>query len=154
MQLRSTAFADGESIPAKYTADGADVSPSLSWNDVPGNVEEFALIVDDPDAPRPDPWVHWVMYRIPAQARALPEGVPTQPTYGQMVQGVNSWPRDNVGYRGPAPPKGHGLHHYHFKLYALDTQLDLQPGATKSDVVGAIEGHIIAEAQVMGRYNR
>jgi Raf kinase inhibitor-like YbhB/YbcL family protein len=116
--ITSTAFGNGQKIPTQYTGDGKDVSPSLSWNNTPSGTKEFALICDDPDAPTPEPWVHWVIYGIPVNLTSLPEGVPpiqkpAAPT--GAAQGKNSW-KNAVGYRGPAPPPGHGTHHYHFRL--------------------------------------
>ena len=111
--------------------------------------------MDDPDAPRPQPWVHWVLYRIPADVTTLPEGVPPServPDPGGAMQGRNSWNR--IGYGGPEPPHGHGVHHYHFKVYALDTQLTLAPGATKEALLKAMEGHIIGQGELVGTYER
>ena len=128
LQVTSTAFAEGQPIPKKYTGEGTDVSPPLAWSGVPATAKELALVCDDPDAPRAEPWVHWVIYKIPVDAKGLPEGVsqkakPKEPA--GAVQGKNSWDEgENTGYRGPMPPPGHGVHHYHFKLYALDAPLE------------------------------
>src|SRR5262245_41575250 len=122
-RLQSPAFESGAAIPRKHTGDGEDISPALSWSDLPPGTQELALIVDDPDAPTPEPWVHWVMYRIPISASQLPERIPPAqrvPQPAGAVQGRNTWP-NGLGYRGPAPPKGHGVHRYFFRLYALDT---------------------------------
>lgn len=155
MTLRSAAFDHGKPIPAKYSGDGADASPPLAWSDVPDGTREFALIVDDPDAPTKEPWVHWVVYKIPADARSLAEGIPAVATVTQpagTVQGLNTWPK--TGYGGPAPPRGHGVHHYHFKLYALDTVLDVEPGLDKTKLLAAMKGHILAQAELIGTYQR
>jgi Raf kinase inhibitor-like YbhB/YbcL family protein len=155
MKITSTAFADGAAIPARHTGDGQDVSPPLQWSDLPTGTAELALICDDPDAPRPEPWVHWVIYKIPASATGLPEGVPPSEKLASpagAVQGLNTWPV--VGYRGPAPPRGHGTHHYHFRLYALDRALELQPRLTKEQLLKAMKGHVLAEAELVGTYQR
>lgn len=157
MQITSEAFQDGQPIPKKHTEDGENISPPLSWSGAPDGVAEFALIVDDPDAPREDPWVHWVLFKIPGDADSLPEGLPRQdalPKVGGARQGHNSFPQDNLGYRGPAPPPGHGTHHYHFKLYALDAPLDLAAGVEKEALLEAMEGHILAQNELVGTYER
>ncbi len=123
----------------------------LRWADPPQGTKTFALICDDPDAPR-GTWVHWVLFNLPADRRELPEGVPAQETLdGGARQGKNDF--GNLGYGGPAPPRGKP-HRYFFKLYALDTALDLPAGATKDQVVAAMQGHVLAEGQLMGRYGR
>jgi hypothetical protein len=157
MKITSRAFDHNQPIPVKHTGDGDDKSPPLAFADVPGEAKSLALIVDDPDAPTPQPWVHWVLYNIPAGAGGLPEAEPRKPKLIEpagAIQGVNSWPSDNLGYRGPAPPAGHGVHHYHFKLYALDAPLDLAPGATKDDLLAAMKNHVLAEAELVGAYER
>jgi hypothetical protein len=157
IQITSTAFKDGEWIPAKYTGDGADVSPPLVWTGLPEGTKELALICDDPDAPSAEPWVHWVIYRIPATLTGLPEGVSKVLEPKEVpgaVQGKNSWPSgQTIGYRGPAPPKGRP-HRYFFRLYALPMPLTLQAGATKKQLMQAISGHVLAEGQLMGKYQR
>lgn len=157
MRLTSSAFGDGDRIPRRHTADGADLSPPLTWSDVPSGTVELALTVDDPDAPRAEPWVHWVLYGIAGDRRELPEGIaregaPASPA--GAAQGVNSFSDDRLGYRGPAPPKGHGPHHYHFTLHALDTALGLAPGVTKEALLEAMDGHVLATAKLMGVYER
>jgi Raf kinase inhibitor-like YbhB/YbcL family protein len=142
--LTSSAFKAGAAIPRKHTGEGDDVAPPFTWDGAPDATKEFALICDDPDAPTPQPWVHWVIYGIPADVRASPEGVksnaPQLTTPVTARQGKNSFPSGpTMGYRGPMPPPGHGTHHYHFKLYALDTQLDLGPGATKQQLLDAMK---------------
>jgi Raf kinase inhibitor-like YbhB/YbcL family protein len=154
LQITSTAFSEGQPIPAKYSCEGSDASPPLKWipqGGTPANTKSFALIMDDPDAPM-GTWVHWVLYDLPPNTTGLPEDVAkTQFIAGNAKQGLNSWPR--LGYGGPCPPPGKP-HRYFFKLYALDTMLDLKPGATKKDVEAAMKGHIQAEGQLMGRYQR
>lgn len=157
MRLESPTFKNGQPLPAKFTEDGDNVSPPLRWSDVPAGAVEFVLIVDDPDAPRDEPWVHWVIYRIPGDARELPEGVPrrsalTDPPGAQ--QGVNSWRQNNIGYRGPAPPIGHGPHRYCFRLYALGRPLQLASGKDKKAVAEALDGHVLDQAELIGTYER
>jgi len=145
--VKSAAFGAGKPIPRKHTGEGEDVSPPLNWSGVPPQAKELALICDDPDAPRPKPWVHWVAYKIPAKATSLAEG-----SAGGALEGPNDF--GNQGYGGPMPPPGHGTHHYHFKLYALDTELDLGPGANKEKLLKAVQGHVIAEGELVGTYER
>lgn len=155
LTMQSSAFGNSASIPKRYTGDGDDVSPPLNWTGVPAAAREVALICDDPDAPRPQPWVHWVIYKIPAAASGLPEGVAKAEKPGEpagSLQGKNSWGR--IGYGGPAPPRGHGVHHYHFKLYALDRALDVAPGLDKDGLLAEMQGHILAEAELIGTYQR
>lgn len=150
-KLTSTAFGEGAYIPAKYTGEGKDASPPLKWTDPPAGTKTFALIMDDPDAPM-GTWVHWVAWGIGSDARELPEAVPTSKALDNGVkQGTTSFKK--TGYGGPMPPRGSD-HRYCFKLYALDAALDLTPGATKADLVKAMNGHILAETQLMGRYKR
>jgi hypothetical protein len=155
MVIQSTAFAHNGKIPTRFTGDGEDVSPELRWSAVPASVKELALICDDPDAPTPEPWVHWLIYKIPATAAGLPENVaksasPASPA--GAVQGRNSWGK--VGYGGPAPPRGHGVHHYHFKVYALDAPLSLAAGQERKQLLAAMKGHVVAEAELVGTYQR
>ncbi|MEP0847943.1 MAG: YbhB/YbcL family Raf kinase inhibitor-like protein [Phycisphaerae bacterium] len=154
-RIESMAFKPNQPVPRKHTGDGEDVSPALSWHDAPAGVKEFALIVDDPDAPRPQPWVHWVIYKLAPTTTSLPEGVPATERLKSpagALQGKNSW--NTVGYRGPAPPPGHGVHHYHFKLYALDAPLDAPPGLEKDALLAKMKGHVLAEAELIGTYQR
>ena len=148
--LISSAFSQGGAIPAQYTCDGADVSPPLSWGGGPAGTAAFALICEDPDAPVGN-WVHWVVYNIPAGRDSLPEGLPA---VGQLedgtVQGVNGWGR--TGYGGPCPPSG--THRYFFRLYALDSLLELPAGANASELREAMSGHVLDEAELMGVYSR
>ncbi len=156
IQLKSSAFEAGAAIPKKYTEDGDDVSPPLAWDNVPAGTKELALICDDPDAPSKDPWVHWVLYKLPSDVRELPEGVATDEKLDSppgALQGINSWTSGRtVGYRGPAPPSG--THHYHFRLYALDSPLKLEAKANKAAVLRAMKGHILAEGELAGTYKR
>ncbi len=150
MKLTSSAFTEGSMLPKQYTCDGDDISPPLAWSGTPAGTEAFALICDDPDAPV-GTWVHWVAFNLPASASSMPEGIRTEKDLpGGGVQGTNSWKR--TGYGGPCPPSG--THRYFFKLYALDAALPLGSNATAQDVQAAIQGHILAEAQTMGRYAR
>lgn len=151
MQLTSTVFSDGGKIPSKYTGDGPDVSPPLKWTGVPGETRSLVLIVDDPDAPA-DAWTHWVLYNIPPGTSGLSENVPKQPTVMETAkQGLNDFRR--FGYGGPAPPKG-APHRYIFRLYAVDRETALAPGATKKEILWTLEGHVLAEAELMGTYQR
>lgn len=164
MKVTSTIFNEGGPIPAKYTGEGQDISPPLDWSDVPSGAKSLAVICDDPDAPshtnpRPEgPWVHWVIYNIPSDATGLPEAVARKAQLDQPAgarQGKNDFASDNIGYRGPMPPAGSGLHRYFFKVYALDCQLDLEPeNATEKSLLAAIEGHILDKAALMGTYKR
>jgi len=145
--LTSSAFARGEAIPAAYTCDGLDKSPPLSWTEPPAGTQSFALIVTDPDAPT-GTWVHWVAYNIPAEVRSLSEGVVDDAGLSGGVHGKNSWGRSNYG--GPCPPSG--THRYFFKLYALDTLLSVEGDATQRRLLAAMQGHILAETELMGTY--
>jgi len=151
MKISSTAFAAGETIPKKFTCDGPDASPALSWTEPPAKTQSFALIMDDPDAPV-GTWVHWVLFDLPLEARELAEGVAKQ---DQLPNGARQGRNDfgKIGYGGPCPPPGNP-HRYFFKLYALDAKLNLKAGATKADVERAMKGHILAHAEVIGRYGR
>ena len=153
--ITSSAFGAGAVVPVRHTGDGVDVSPALTFANAPEGTKELALICDDPDAPTPQPWVHWVIYKIPAGTEQLPENVKTSAGLTQpagALQGVNSW--GAIGYRGPAPPQGHGVHHYHFKLYALDTPLSVKSGMDKQALLTAMKEHILAETELIGTYQR
>jgi Raf kinase inhibitor-like YbhB/YbcL family protein len=157
IEVRSTAFANNQPIPKKYTGEGADVSPPLAWSAPPEGTQELALICDDPDAPTAEPWVHWVIYKIPAGEKSLPEGVQRTSRLSSpagALQGKNSWPSGNIGYRGPMPPPGHGTHHYHFTLYALKTKLDAEPGLEKNALLEKITGQVLAQGRLTGTYER
>jgi hypothetical protein len=155
IHISSEAFSPGQSVPRKYTQDGQDVSPPLNWNGVPGKARELAMIVEDPDAPTPEPFVHWVMYKIPANASGLAEDIPKGPkvaTPAGAVQGKNSF--KTIGYGGPAPPPGHGTHHYHFRLYALDKPLELSGGLDDQALRRAMAGHVLDQGELVGTYER
>jgi Raf kinase inhibitor-like YbhB/YbcL family protein len=150
-EIKSSAFSRGQAIPKKHTCDGPDLSVPLSWTDAPAGTKSFAFIADDPDAPM-GTWVHWVVYDLPAEASQLPEGVPKQETLRDgSKQGMNDFRR--IGYGGPCPPPG-PAHRYFFKLYALDKKIGLPPGETKQQVLDAIQGHTLGQAQLMGTYKR
>ncbi len=150
IEVKSAAFQDGGMIPKRYTCDGKDISPPLSWSGVPTDAKSIALIMDDPDAPR-GTWVHWVLFHIPPDTKDLTERVSASPSLSNGArQGMNSWSR--LGYGGPCPPRG--THRYYFKVYALDAVLDLQSGATNAQLLPAMRGHVIAEGQLMGKYAR
>jgi len=150
LKLTSTAFSEGGIIPKQYTCDGRDVSPPLSWSGVPATARTVVLICDDPDAPA-GTWVHWVLFNLPASTTDLPEHVPALKTLPNGArQGTNDFRR--IGYGGPCPPGG--THRYYFKLYALDLVLPLDAGSSKAQVLKAMEGHVLAEGQLMGRYKR
>jgi Raf kinase inhibitor-like YbhB/YbcL family protein len=151
MKLTSTAWTEGQRIPTEYTCDGDDSSPPLAWTDAPAGAKSLALICDDPDAPM-GTWVHWVIYDLPLDLRGLTEGLPTKDRLPDgALQGLNDFKR--VGYGGPCPPPGKP-HRYYFTLYALDVTLNLKPRATKAQVLDACKGHVLAEAQLMGRFGR
>ena len=149
--LGSTAFSNGGPIAARYTCDGADLSPAITWSGAPDRTQSLALIADDPDAPM-GTWTHWLLWNIPARATLLSEDAPKVEVLDNGVrQGINDFQR--IGYGGPCPPPGKP-HRYYFKLYALDTRLDLKPGATKSELERAMAPHILAQTQYMGTYGR
>ncbi len=152
MKLTSSAFNESRPIESRFTCEGANFSPALSWTDAPAGTHSFALICDDPDAPAGD-WVHWVIYGIPAAAAGLPEHVATvERLPNGAQQGTNDF--GQLGYRGPCPPPGKP-HRYFFKLYALDVAtLPLRPHPRKGDLLDAMQGHILAEARLIGTYQR
>jgi Raf kinase inhibitor-like YbhB/YbcL family protein len=150
MKLESTAFTANGMIPFLFTCDGQDISPELQWDAPPTGTQSLALIVDDPDAPS-GIFVHWVLYDIPPETRQLPQSVTTTSTLpGGGTQGKNDFGK--LGYGGPCPPSG--IHRYFFKLYALDRELELKAGATKAQLEAAMDGHILAAAELIGRYAR
>jgi hypothetical protein len=150
MEIKSPAFAQGEIIPKMYTCDGADISPPLEWTSAPEGTKSLALICDDPDAPM-GTRVHWVVYDLPRSITKLPENIPPERILsGGGKQGTNDFPK--IGYGGPCPPRG--THRYYFKLYALDTTVNLDPGATKKQLLKAMKGHILFESQLMGKCRR
>ena len=154
MTLRSSAFTASGSIPAKYTCEGKDLSPPLAWSDAPPGTKSFALIVDDPDAPDPKAprmtWVHWVLYNLPASANALPEDVSRGALPAGTRSGRNDWKRPDYG--GPCPPVGR--HRYFHKLYALDTVLPDLGTPTKAELERAMQGHVLASAELIGTYEK
>jgi Raf kinase inhibitor-like YbhB/YbcL family protein len=145
IQITSTAFNEGGKIPRLYTCDDQNVSPPLTWSSVPTNTVSLALIMDDPDAPS-GTWVHWVLYNLPPDTTSLGQG-----KNGGGTEGKNDFNR--IGYGGPCPPRGSN-HRYYVKLYALDSKLDLKPGASKAQLENAMKGLILAQGQLMGRYGR
>lgn len=150
LNVESSAFQDGGMIPSKYTCDGRDISPPLSWSAGPGGTKSYAIIADDPDAPV-GTWVHWVMYDIPPDVTSLPEAVPSSGTLDNgTVQGRNDFRRP--GYGGPCPPGG--THRYYFKVYALDTVLQKGPGLSKKELLSIMDGHVLAQGELMGKYSR
>jgi Raf kinase inhibitor-like YbhB/YbcL family protein len=166
LTVTSTAFKNGDAIPIEYTADGRNVSPPLAWSGAPASTREFALILDDPDAPTPLPFVHWVIYKIPAKATGLPEALSMgsavkAPGMEAAVQGTTGFamyargggPPPQPGYRGPAPPPGKP-HHYRFKLFALNAALDAREGMTRDDLLQAMDGKIVAQGELVGVYER
>jgi len=150
IKLTSSAFKDGEQIPRQYTCDGVNVSPPLEWSGVPKSAKTVAIIVEDPDAPS-GTWVHWVVYNLPADNIGMVENLPsTENLKAGGLQGRNDF--GNIGYGGPCPPSG--THRYLFRIYALDSDLALKAGATKAEVEKAMEGHIVAQGQLMGTYRK
>jgi Raf kinase inhibitor-like YbhB/YbcL family protein len=152
LELHSTAFHGGETIPREFAGDGPNKSPPLEWSGAPGATKAYALIVDDPDAPK-GTFIHWVIYDIPATQSRLPEDVAHAGAFtdGRM-QGDNDF--GHRGWDGPLPPRGDRPHRYFFKLYALDAPLGLDTGASKGEVERAMEGHVLARAELVGRYAR
>jgi Raf kinase inhibitor-like YbhB/YbcL family protein len=150
MEIKSTAFKDGETIPAKYTCDYLDISPPLEWSKSPAGTKTFAVICDDPDAPK-GTWVHWVIFNIPGDLFKLPENTPKTNTLSNGTkQGITDF--GSIGYGGPCPPSG--THRYYFKIYALDFSPDFKPVINKKELLKLMEGHILDEGQLMGRYKR
>ncbi len=148
--LTSTAFRNGDTIPSIYTCDSTNISPPLHWSNPPANTGSFAIIMDDPDAPI-DTWVHWIVYNIPAADTSLANHVPMDSALANGIkQGYTSF--RTTGYGGPCPPEG--VHHYFFKLYALDTKLNAPARLTKTQLLNAMHGHVIGETELMGRYTR
>jgi hypothetical protein len=150
IKITSPAFKQNELIPEKYTYDGPDISPPLAWGTLPAGTKSLALICDDPDAPRRT-WVHWVIFNLPAEISELPEFVPpVGELKNKARQGRNDF--GQIGYGGPCPPRG--THRYFFKIYALDQVLSLDPGVTKAQLAKAMEDHILAQGQLVGKYQR
>jgi len=155
-KLVSPVFHHESEIPPLFTGEGQDLSPPLKWIDVPPTAQELVLICEDPDAPSPEPWVHWLIYGIqPSAVNGLPGGIPRALHLEHPVkasQGINSF--GNVGYGGPMPPAEHGIHRYFFKLFALDRKMDLKPGLGKPHLLELIQDHIFAETQLVGHFQR
>jgi Raf kinase inhibitor-like YbhB/YbcL family protein len=145
--LRSDAFENGQSIPEKYSGEGEGKSPPLAWEGAPGNVREFAIVLEDIDAPGDRPWIHWLVWQIPNDRTSLPEGDGSLFRQGRNGSG-------EAGYSGPMPPPGHGVHHYHFRIYALDKSLELEAGAGSNDLLDAMEGHVLDTGELVGTYER
>lgn len=152
LTLTSAAFDSGETIPAEYTCDGANISPPLAWTDVPREAESLVLICDDPDSTN-GPWSHWVIYDIPTERNGLKEDVPAE---GRLPWGALQGRNDfgNVGYGGPCPSPPGATHHYYFRLYALDKELDIEAGATRIQVLNHMEGHILEQTELVGLFAR
>lgn len=154
-ELRSKAFDINSPIPRRYTGEGDDISPSMEWQNLPEGTKELALVCDDPDAPTVQPFVHWLIYKLNPSLNGLPEGVSRGERPYEVrgaVQGLNSF--DRIGYGGPMPPEGHGVHRYHFKLYALDKELPDKPGMDKIQLIKEMEGHILKKTELVGTYKR
>jgi len=150
-QIKTTAFPAEGDIPARLTCEGQNISPQLTWEGAPAGTKSFALIVDDPDAPKAGGFTHWVAFNIPATVQGEQENVPgNKPLPGGGLQGKND--DGNTGYTGPCPPSG--THRYYFRLYALDRELELRSGATRDEVDKAMRGHVLAKAELMGRYKK
>ena len=145
LEITSPAFSYLTTIPQKYTSDGENVSPTLQWDEIPPETKQLALICHDPDAPLPYGFTHWTIYNIPPDVRAIAEGEGNKYTEGSNTSGSN-------GYTGPAPPEGHGVHHYYFWLYALDRSLDLKAGLSREELLEAIADYVIAQARLVGVY--
>lgn len=151
LRLTSAAFKHEAEIPGEFSCDGRNISPELSWSGVPAGTKSLALIMHDPDAPMPGGYTHWLLYNIPASVDRIPENAPNQDQLpGGGIQGKNS--SGKYGYTGPCPPSG--THRYYFRLYALNAALDPAAGANKETLEKAIEGHVLGEAELMGRYRR
>lgn len=148
--ITSTAFTEGSMIPQDYTCDGEDISPPLEWSGLPDSTKSLALICDDPDAPM-GTWVHWVLFNIPSHIQGLPVHIPPEKIIQNGAKhGINDFRK--FGYGGPCPPGG--IHRYYFKLYALDKEINAEPGITKEKLLKIMEGHILAEGQLMAKYSR
>ena len=147
LEITSPGFSPLEVIPKKYTSDGENVSPTLQWDKIPPETKQLALICHDPDAPLPFGFTHWTIYNIPPDVKAIAEGEGNKYTEGLNTSGSN-------GYTGPAPPEGHGVHHYYFWLYALDRALDLKAGLSRKELLEAISDYVIAQARLVGTYQR
>lgn len=147
IELTSSAFAPNGRIPKRHTGEGDDLSPPLAWSGAPRETKQLALVCDDPDAPRVEPWVHWVLYGIAPTVTALPEAA-----HSDRLEGRNDFGR--AGYGGPMPPRGHGVHHYTFRIYALDVELPASKGMSKAELFAAMKGHVIGDGELVGTYER
>lgn len=151
ISISAEGFKEGEAIPEEYTCKGKDISPSLSWKETPAGTKSFTLIMDDPDAPA-EPFVHWIIYNIPADTQKLPKSMPLKKTLADgSLQGITDM--GGPGYSGPCPPPGKP-HRYYFRIYALDIKLDLPPAASRNQVESAMKGHILAKGELMGKFKR
>jgi Raf kinase inhibitor-like YbhB/YbcL family protein len=154
--VRSDAFSSGQPIPDRFADYGGKTSPPLGWSGAPAGTKSIAVLAEDPDAPGPNtPYVHWVLYNLPPQRAELPEGVANRPRLDELggaLQGKND--HGTVGYFGPRPPPGHGTHHYHFQVFALDRVLELQPGATRDQLRAAMNGRVLGKGRLVGTYVR
>lgn len=149
MKITSSAFSEGGAIPSEFTCEGRDISPELSWSDAPKATKSFVLVLHDPDAPMANGYYHWVLYNVPAHVNRIPENVSRDASLPALgLQGTNDGGK--IGYMGPCPPSG--THRYIFRLYSLKTSIDLEPGANYKDVLSAIEGEIIEQAELKGTY--
>ena len=155
LAVTSPAFQDGERIPTRYARQGANRSPALNWSQLPMDTASIVMICEDPDAPQPDPFTHWVIFNIAPTLPGIPEGISQLPQPAEVSgagQGVNDF--DHVGYDGPAPPPGHGVHRYRFQIYALDAVLNLPPGVSKLAVRQAMDGHVLGKGVLSGTFSR
>jgi hypothetical protein len=154
LMVRSSVFQNGGFIPDRYSAYGDNVSPPLEWNAIP-QAKAFALIVEDPDAPRAEPFLHWTLWNIPEGTTSLPEGLPAKHRLEHpqgAEQGENG--SGSIGWFGPRPPEGHGVHHYHFQVFALSTRLEMPPTTPFNELLNALKGHVLAEGETVGLYER
>lgn len=147
MVVRSEAFENGQPIPRKYSGEGDGVSPPLAWEGAPESAREFAIVVEDPDAPGDRAWIHWLVWDIPKDRTLIEEG-----NGSAFKQGTNS--SGDAGYSGPMPPPGHGVHRYHFRVYALGGPVEVKAGAGREDLLNAMKGHILDEGELVGTYER
>jgi Raf kinase inhibitor-like YbhB/YbcL family protein len=155
LQVRSNAFSDAQEIPKLYADYGEGISPQLSWSKPPQGTQSIVVLVEDPDAEEPRPFVHWILFNLPADRTELRQAIPTHPRlkqWGDALQGQNS--RGSFGYFGPRPLKDSGTHHYHFQIFALDRELDLLPGAQREEVLEAMQGHVLASGELVGTYEK
>lgn len=155
IRVTSEAFGPNQRIPTRFTRDGENLSPPIHWENLPEGTRELAVIVEDPDAPTAEPFVHWVAYKIPADLPGLAEGIPQQPKpKGAEVGAQGQTSYRTVGYDGPAPPPGHGVHHYHFRVYALDKPLEAEPKLDNKSLIASMAGHILDSGELVGTYER